>query len=130
LNIAGDATGANLLFNLAQGLYPNSKDSNGYAVKATKTLGGPTISDAVKLVQAGFDASKGKVDNAKRFGLTHVPIVGTPVSNRAVPYADQKTAPAIKNVKDATPDQLKSPGYGKEAADLNAKRKSGGFGIT
>lgn len=89
LDIASDVTGANLIAGLAQQLYPDSHDANAYTAKVFKTLGGPTVGDAVKLGQAGFDLTKGKPTNAGRFGLQHVPVVGTPASNRVLPYSSK-----------------------------------------
>lgn len=92
LQTFNNATGGDLLTSLARSLIPGSSvDGNAYTTKVIKALGGPTVSDAAKAAQAGFEATKGKPANAARFGLTHVPVVGTPVSNRAVPYPQSKT---------------------------------------
>lgn len=128
LNIAGDATGANLLVSLAQGLYPNSADANSYASKVVKTLGGPTISDAVKGVQAGFDATKGKMTNAERLALSHIPIVGTPASNRLLPY--QTSTPKGDSSVAKTGDPVKDKANADAELKAFKKNPPKGQGLT
>lgn len=125
LDLANDATGSSLLTSLAQGLWPNSKDANAYAVKALKTVGGPTVGDAANLVKAGFDATKKDFTAGERFVLNHVPVVGTPASNRLLPYGNNNT-PNLKpkDVANATPAQIEAQNK-KELNDYKNKKQSG-----
>lgn len=130
LNIANDATGASLVTSLAQGLYPSSKDSNGYIAKTAKTLTGPTGSDAIKGAQAGFDATKGKTETAARFGLSHVPVVGTPAANRIFPGGTSATpASPGKPGQNLTIDQMNALAKTEEA-DFKKKMKPNDYGLT
>lgn len=108
LDIANTVTGANLVTSLAQSLYPNSYDANSYLVKTGKALGGPTISDTIKAVQAGFEATKGKYTNAERFGLQHIPVIGTPISNRVLPYKNSSTVAGGGDKAPSSSDQIKN----------------------
>lgn len=112
LDVANNVTGANLITSLAQGLYPSSYDANSYMAKIGKTLGGPTGSDAIKAVQAGFEASKGKPTNAGRLGLSHVPVVGTPLSNRLLPYANAPTAVNTDGTPKLSPTEQIATAFG------------------
>lgn len=107
LDKLNDATGASLATSLPQGLYPSSYDANAYTAKVGKTLGGPTISDAIKTVQAGYDAGvKHDPTNAGRLGLTHIPLVGTPASSRLMPYKTATSSAPTPAGKTATPAEL------------------------
>jgi hypothetical protein len=86
LDTLNTATGSNLATSIPNSLYPNSADANGYIAKVGKALGGPTASDAINATEAGFNAVKGKFTDAGRVALNHVPIVGSAISNRALPY--------------------------------------------
>lgn len=126
LDLVNDATGSSIVTSLAQGLYPNSQDANAYVSKVVKTLGGPSVGDATKAVSAGFDALKGNPKNAGRFALTHVPVVGTPASNRLLPYQEQKNNSGKGKNDFAKADDLAK----QEKEKLDAQAKPDGFGIT
>lgn len=131
LDIAGDVTGANLIVSLAQQLYPDSHDANAYTAKVGKALGGPTGGDAIKFLQAGFDLTKRKPTNAGRFGLQHVPVVGTPVSNKVLPYSKgskpgNSTSPANLDPKS---DQAKADTK-TQADDFKKRMPKKGYALT
>lgn len=94
VDMATTATGSDLVGGLARSLYPSSKDSNAYISKVGKAITGPTGSDSIKAIQGSFEAAKGNSKNLERFGLSHIPVVGVPTSNRVLPYPAKGTSTA------------------------------------
>lgn len=130
LNLINDATGASLITSLAQSLYPSSKDANSYIAKAGKALGGPTISDAIKAVEAGFDAAfKKDYKPAERLALSHVPVAGTPASNKLLPYGSTNKPVTADNLANASVADIEAQDK-KDVAAFKAVNKSGGYGLT
>jgi hypothetical protein len=109
LDLTNKITGGDLVTSTIGALNPQGAYSGeAYATKVAKLLGGPTVSDGVKLFQAVGDGlgSKKDLKNAGRLGLTHIPVVGTPISNRVLPYGEPSAKAADPNKLDkATPQE-------------------------
>lgn len=130
LNTVSDVTGANLVANLAQQLYPNSVDANAYAAKVTKAIGGPTIGDAVKLVQAGFDAGHKKYDTAGRFALSHLSAPGAFLQSRVFPYGGSSAQGKSTSPKNIDPNSEQAKADSKvQKADFIKNAPKQGYGL-
>lgn len=101
LDASQSGGGTGLETNLARSLNPlGSKDANAYIAKAAGSVGGPTVGDVVNTTKAGYAAAANKPGGdpnrftpAERIALQHVPVVGRPIANRALPYGSTSQKP-------------------------------------
>lgn len=83
LGIVNKITSGDLLTSTLPNLNPReSYSADSYATRVGKTLGGPTVGDAINLIKAIGSAKDDKGKNLAREGAKHVPVVGTPTMNR------------------------------------------------